>query len=139
MNVLIVLLALTQSSWDLEALSTPPKQVAAEGFEAEGLKAVYYEGLPWKGKPTRVFAWVGLPKTDGAKVPAMVLIHGGGGTAFSDWAKLWTGRGYAAIAMDLCGAVPRKVTGQRGVPTRNLGGEQQTKRWNHRENSIDAL
>jgi hypothetical protein len=35
-------------------------------------------------------------------------VHGGGGTAFSDWAKLWTSRGYAAIAMDLCGAVPRR-------------------------------
>jgi dienelactone hydrolase len=51
----------------------------------------------------------GLSKTDAAKVPAMVLIHGGGGTAFADWAKLWTGRGYAAIAMDLCGCVPRKM------------------------------
>lgn len=39
----------------------------------------------------------------------MVLVHGGGGTAFADWAKLWAGRGYAAIAMDLCGAVPRKA------------------------------
>jgi hypothetical protein len=39
----------------------------------------------------------------------MVLIHGGGGTAFADWVRLWTGRGYAAIAMDLCGCVPRKM------------------------------
>jgi len=108
MHTLIVLVALTQSSWDLEALGKAPKQAAAEGFEVEGLKAIYYDGLPWKGKPTRVFAWVGLPKTDAGKVPAMVLIHGGGGTAFADWAKLWTSRGYAAIAMDLCGCVPRK-------------------------------
>ncbi len=99
--------AAAQSSWDLEALSKAPKSVAAEGFEVAGLKAIYYDGLPWKGKPTQVFAWVGLPKAEG-KVPAMVLVHGGGGTAFADWAKLWTGRGYAAIAMDLCGALPRK-------------------------------
>ncbi len=112
MRTVVVLLLLAraaaaQSSWDLEALSRPPKTVAADGFEVDGLKAIYYDGLSWKGKPTRVFAWVGLPKAEG-KVPAMVLVHGGGGTAFSDWAKLWTGRGYAAIAMDLCGALPRK-------------------------------
>jgi dienelactone hydrolase len=99
--------AAAQSSWDLDALSKAPKTGAAEGFEAEGLKAIFYDGEAWKGNPTRVFAWVGIPKA-AAKVPAMVLVHGGGGTAFADWARLWTGRGYAAIAMDLCGCLPRK-------------------------------
>jgi dienelactone hydrolase len=108
--LLLARAAAAQSSWDLEALSKPPKTAAAEGFEVDGLKAIYYDGPSWKGRPTRVFAWVGIPKAEG-KVPAMVLVHGGGGSAFSDWAKLWTSRGYAAIAMDLCGAVPRKTKG----------------------------
>jgi dienelactone hydrolase len=99
--------AAAQSSWDLDALSKAPKTVQAPGFQAEGLKAIFYDGVPWKGNATSVFAWVGVPKAEG-KVPAMVLVHGGGGTAFADWAKLWTDRGYAAIAMDLCGAVPKK-------------------------------
>jgi len=99
--------AAAQSSWDLDALSKAPKTADAEGFQAEGLKAITYDGVAWKGNPTRVFAWLGVPKAEG-KVPAMVLVHGGGGTAFADWAKLWTSRGYAAIAMDLCGAVPKK-------------------------------
>ncbi|MBI3857314.1 MAG: acetylxylan esterase [Planctomycetes bacterium] len=111
--------AAAQSSWVLEALSKAPKTVEAEGFQVEGLKAVYYDGLPWKGNPTRVFAWIGLPKAEG-KVPAMVLVHGGGGTAFSDWAKLWTGRGYAAIAMDLCGSAPRKA--KQGWERHEQGG-----------------
>jgi pimeloyl-ACP methyl ester carboxylesterase len=42
----------------------------------------------------------------------MVLVHGGGGTAFASWVKLWTSRGYAAIAMDTCGAVPRGSYGK---------------------------
>ncbi|HZE99077.1 MAG TPA: acetylxylan esterase [Planctomycetota bacterium] len=107
MQTLILVLALTQSSWDMEALGKAPKSEAAPGFEVEGLKAITYDGPLYQGKPTRVFAWLGLPKAEG-KVPAMVLLHGGGGTAFSDWVKLWTGRGYAAISMDLCGCVPRK-------------------------------
>jgi dienelactone hydrolase len=119
MSALLLILALAQSSWDREALSKAPVTAAAEGFEAEGLKAITYEGRPWKGKPTRVFAWVGLPKAEG-KVPAMVLVHGGGGTAFADWAKLWTSRGYAAVAMDLCGCVPRK--GKSGWERLEQGG-----------------
>jgi dienelactone hydrolase len=38
----------------------------------------------------------------------MVLVHGGGGTAFPEWVKLWTARGYAAIALDTGGNVPAK-------------------------------
>src|SRR5438045_2146308 len=102
--------AAAQSSWDLDALSKAPKTTPAEGFDVEGLQAVYYDGVPLKGNPTRVFAWIGIPKAEG-KVPAMVLVHGGGGTAFAEWTKLWTSRGYAAIAMDLCGCVPRKNKG----------------------------
>src|SRR5438477_11375092 len=93
--------------WDIAALSNPPKWVALERPKSEGLKAIFYDGLPFRGKPTRVFAWLGLPKIEpGQKAPGMVLVHGGGGTAFEEWVRLWTERGYAAIAMDTCGSVP---------------------------------
>ena len=55
--------------WDLEALSRPPAVHPAPGFERTGLRALFYEGLPWKGKPTRAFAWYGAPPSaGGAKV-----------------------------------------------------------------------
>jgi dienelactone hydrolase len=38
--------------------------------------------------------------------PGVVLVHGGGGTAFREWVALWAKRGYAAIAMDLSGMRP---------------------------------
>jgi dienelactone hydrolase len=38
--------------------------------------------------------------------PGIVLVHGGGGTAFPEWVTLWARRGYAAIAMDLAGCRP---------------------------------
>lgn len=94
-------------AFDLQTLAKPPAVFAAEGFEQPGVRALYYEGEPYHGKPTRVFAYYGAPQVAaGARVPAMVLIHGGGGTAFDRWVKVWTSRGYAAIAMDLCGCVP---------------------------------
>lgn len=97
--------------FDLERLSHAPKFSTADEIASDGVKAIYYEGLPYRGKPTKVFAYYGLPAAkegNGAstKVPGVVLIHGGGGTAFANWVKLWNERGYAAIAMDLCGCVP---------------------------------
>ncbi|MDG3003181.1 alpha/beta hydrolase family protein [Paludisphaera mucosa] len=90
-----------------------PKARPAEGFQADGMSAVFYEGMPWKGKRTEVFAWVGVPALKpGEKAPGIVLVHGGGGTAFEAWVRLWTGRGYAAIAMDTCGTVPRGTYGK---------------------------
>jgi dienelactone hydrolase len=94
--------------WDTQALFKAPKSAPAEGFTEEGVSALFYDGVPYKDAPTRVFAWYGAPKTEpGKKVPAMVLVHGGGGTAFAVWVRLWNSRGYAAIAMDTCGCVPR--------------------------------
>ena len=93
--------------WDLAVLGKPPATYPAAEPTAKDVKSLYYEGLPFQGKPTRVFAYYGVPKVAaGTRVPAMVLIHGGGGTAFDVWVRLWNSRGYAAIAMDLCGCVP---------------------------------
>jgi dienelactone hydrolase len=63
------------------------------------IRPLFYEGLPWKGKPTRVFAWYGVPENMDGKVPAMVLVHGGGGTAFPEWVRQWNDRGFAALAI----------------------------------------
>jgi dienelactone hydrolase len=99
--------------WDMDALSRAPKWTALERPKSDGIKAISFPGVPFRGKPTRVFAWLGIPKLKaGEKVPAMVLIHGGGGTAFDEWVRLWVGRGYAAIAMDTCGQVPVGNYGQ---------------------------
>jgi dienelactone hydrolase len=93
--------------WNMDILSASPKWVTLERPKSDGIKAVSFDGLPFHGKPTRVFAWLGVPKVQpGEKVPGMLLIHGGGGTAFDEWVRLWVERGYAAIAMDTCGQVP---------------------------------
>src|SRR5438093_10903592 len=98
--------------WNLKQLSNPPHVYPAVTFQAPGVRALFFEGLPWRGNPTRVFAWYGVPSNaTAARVPAIVLVHGGGGTAFADWVRLWTARGYAAIAMDYCGCVPTGTYG----------------------------
>ena len=98
--------------FDLAALSHVPETFPAEDMQVDGVKTFFYQGPVYKGNPTRVFAYYGVPtlpegtERSDKELPAMVLIHGGGGTAFDRWVKLWNSRGYAAIAMDLCGCVP---------------------------------
>jgi dienelactone hydrolase len=89
--------------WNLEALRKPPR-VNDAGTGA--VRAIYYEGQPFQGKPTRVFAYLARPAKSDGKAPAMVLVHGGGGKAFRVWAELWAKRGYVALAMDLAGNGP---------------------------------
>jgi dienelactone hydrolase len=73
------------------------------GDRAGLVRPLYYAGEPYGGKPTRVFAYYAAPKSAEKTLPGMVLVHGGGGKAFREWAELWAKRGYAAIAMDLAG------------------------------------
>jgi cephalosporin-C deacetylase-like acetyl esterase len=83
-------------------LTTAPQVHPADGFAAEeGLRPLFFDGLPYRGKPTRVFAWYGAPGGhEGAgKRPAMVLVHGGGGTAYKEWVKRWNDHGFAAISI----------------------------------------
>jgi dienelactone hydrolase len=70
------------------------------------VREVWYEGEPSGGKPTRVFAWYGRPEQGAGPFPAMLLVHGGGGRAFAEWASLWAARGYVALAMDTAGQGP---------------------------------
>ena len=69
------------------------------------IKPVYYSALPWKGKCTRVYAWLSLPFKGQIlnPVPAAVLLHGGGGTAFKAWCEQWAQRDMASIAIALEG------------------------------------
>jgi dienelactone hydrolase len=90
--------------WDLADLRKTP---AAEWGSRTGLvQEVYYEGEPFHGKPTRIFAYLGRPAEGHGPFPAMVLVHGGGGKAFRDWAEHWAKRGYVALAMDTAGCGP---------------------------------
>ena len=79
-----------------------------EKYSVGDIAAIEYTGAAYKGEQTKVFAYLGFP--DGAekpeKVPAVVLVHGGGGTAFHEWVRKWNDRGYAAIAMDTEGKRP---------------------------------
>lgn len=119
-STLLLLIAVSvhseQLPWKMEELTKLPQSWEAPTDEAD-VKAVWLAGPPWKGNPTRAFAYYGIPKTS-TDVPAMVLIHGGGGTAFAEWVRMWNRNGFAAIAVDTVGTVPEKAEKDRWNPAR---------------------
>jgi len=105
---------LNTGPWHLDALRGVPE---VEWVKKEGmLRSLYYAGEPLGGKPTRVFAYYAVPERREGRAPAMVLVHGGGGKAFPEWAALWAKRGYAALAMDLSGIGPDGKRLPDGMP-----------------------
>jgi dienelactone hydrolase len=91
--------------WDVKALKAA--EVKPEWGKSVGkAREVYYPGEPYKGKPTRVFAYYAEALSGKAPHPAVLLVHGGGGKAFRAWAEHWAARGYCALAMDLSGNGP---------------------------------
>ena len=106
------------SHWNLNELSATPPMKWLD--ETSPIRELTYEGQPSDDQPTDVFAFYATPGTIAGDpsldkdLPAVVLIHGGGGTAFADWVWLWAKRGYAAIAMDLSGSRPESPTFNSG-------------------------
>ena len=98
------------------------------------IHSLLYKGEPYKGHETDVFAFYASPATlglgkPGQKYPGMVLIHGGGGTAFAEWVWLRAKRGYAVIAMDLAGHRPiDPIFDDKGVPVFNQTGKPETRK-----------
>lgn len=90
--------------WSPDLVSQVPSFRPA-GFadsESAGLQAILYDGVPVDGAPAPVFAYIGMPSTPppAGGYPGIVLVHGGGGTAFPAYVKLWTSYGFAVLAMD---------------------------------------
>ena len=102
----------------VDTCAQAPKVHEAEGFKPDGtVRAIFYDALTWQGKPTRVFAWIGLPAKRDGKVPGMVLVHGGGGTAYKEWVQKWNTQGFAAISIAVEGQTDVNENKVKGRPS----------------------
>ncbi|HWB01798.1 MAG TPA: GDSL-type esterase/lipase family protein [Verrucomicrobiales bacterium] len=103
--------------WDVTRLTgtLPPSE---QGIKSGLSQEVWYEGEPFGGKSTRVFAYLSRPEgaSKDKPAPAMLLVHGGGGKAFKEWAEHWAKRGYVALAMDTAGQGPDGKHHDKGGP-----------------------
>jgi cephalosporin-C deacetylase-like acetyl esterase len=104
----------------LANLTEVPKYEVVERADATpNLKPILYSGLDYKGKPTKVFDWLGVPENTTGNVPGVVLVHGGGGSASKGCVESWNKLGYAAISMSLEGHNDKKAKLPVGGPERS--------------------
>lgn len=99
--------------WDMARLGNPPRiREFPPEFRGEATP-VFIEGEPYRDRGTWCFAYYGVPQwaTPETPAPGIVLVHGGLGTAYPEWVRMWVRRGYAAIAVDTCGSLPVRTPG----------------------------
>lgn len=93
-------------------LCTPACRVVKE----DSIRSLIFESVSYKGQAKSVFAYYATPamlqgnSSQEKKLPGIILVHGGGGTAFREWVVMWAKRGYAALALDTRGNGPDKNT-----------------------------
>jgi dienelactone hydrolase len=91
-------------------LCTPACRVVKE----DSIRSLIFESVSYKGQAKSVFAYYATPamlqgnSSQEKKLPGIILVHGGGGTAFREWVVMWAKRGYAALALDTRGNDPDK-------------------------------
>lgn len=91
---------------------------------SDHIQGLFIDGLEYLGNPSKFFAWYGVPASLGAgeKAPAVICVHGGGGTAFEAWVQKWNARGYIAISMSLEGNVPGERDEDNQLPRFEFAG-----------------
>jgi len=104
--------------WDLDVLYQVPKWQKTDTAAQPGMTGILYESLPLDGKAVEVFAYYSAPEgpVPEGGWPAVVCVHGGGGTAFNEWVQKWNDHGFAAISMDLEGHFPLRKQGEKKEP-----------------------
>ena len=90
--------------WNFQELSAVPsfREVPFPEAQSEKLRPLLVSGKGPGGTNAEFFVYYAVPegKAPAAGWPGVVLVHGGGGTAFPRWIREWQDLGFAVIAMD---------------------------------------
>ena len=90
--------------WNLDELSKTPSYRVSPHEESDwkGLQALLVKGKGPKGAEAEFFAYYGRPEgpVPEGGFPGVVLVHGGGGTAYPNYTEEWVKEGFAVLALD---------------------------------------
>ena len=114
-----VLKQLAQSGWTPDAPleeKIEPLPSTFAGGHAVHCYQVHFTSHRWHGQPVRIFGFYAAPADTIGKVPALLLVHGGGGYGTLGRVVEAAGHGFAALSIDL----PGKGTG-RETHSRSTG------------------
>ena len=106
--------------WDVPTGEVKAKTVKSYINNRIKIEEIYYSSRPFKGKPVNIFGYFCYPAKFTGKLPAILLSHGGGGTASRPRAVAWAKRGYAVLAIDLPGKGENRLGSRSGGPDMNV-------------------
>lgn len=89
--------------WDIPTAEVKAEKAKSYTSGKVRVEEIYYSSRPYKGRPVKIFGYFCYPAKRTGKIPALLLSHGGGGTASLPRAEEWARRGYAVLAIDLPG------------------------------------
>ncbi|MEV4669896.1 dienelactone hydrolase family protein [Microbacterium sp. LWO12-1.2] len=110
----------------LAELTRPTREYVGVDYlwERPTISALWFKVEPESRSATTVFAYLAQPSgSRTSRRPGVVLIHGGGGRAFPEWATMWAQRGYAALAIDLSGSTPSRGLAETAGPPQSAEGK----------------
>jgi dienelactone hydrolase len=80
------------------------------------VEEVYYLSRPYLGKPSKIFGYLCYPAKSDEKLPAILLVHGGGGSAHLGRTAEWAKRGYVVLSIDLPGKGEQRASSRSTGP-----------------------
>jgi cephalosporin-C deacetylase-like acetyl esterase len=89
--------------WDVPTNEVRSETIRSYNLGSVRVEEIYYFSRPYKDKPSKIFGYFAYPRARSGKLPAILLSHGGGGTASKPRAVAWAKRGYAVLSIDLPG------------------------------------
>jgi cephalosporin-C deacetylase-like acetyl esterase len=102
--------------WDVPTAEVQAETVKRYDLGRVRVEEIYYQSRSFKRKPVRIFGYFAYPRAHAGKLPAILLSHGGGGTASQAKAVAWAKHGYAVLAIDLPGKGEKRASSRSTGP-----------------------
>jgi len=105
-----------KSLWEIPL--QPVKYQLFKTYNSGSIKVeeLYYQSRSYKDRTVNIFGYLCYPRASKAKLPAILLVHGGGGTASLGRAVSWAKRGYVVLTIDLPGHGDKRLASRSGGP-----------------------
>lgn len=80
------------------------------------VEEIYYQSRSYQEKPVKIFGYFCYPAGAREKLPAILVVHGGGGSADLNNTIAWAERGYAVLCIDLPGRGEQRLNSRSSGP-----------------------
>lgn len=109
-----------QQIWDVPTAEVSSQTIKAYDRGKIRVEEIYYQSRPFKRNPVKIFGYFCYPRHRSGKLPAILLSHGGGGTASLPRAISWANHGYTVLTIDLPGKGENRASSRSTGPNMDV-------------------